>query len=308
MSFSSDFKNETGLSLGMIVGAIFAVIVAFFVWKNTYTIDEGERAVVTRLGTVTDTWNPGIHIKLPFIDSVHRYDVRVQKTSFGRLADEWRDKEEQPENLSAYSNDNQIIESYRLSVNWSFDPDRIVEAYRMFKGGDNIFNTVVSPLVQQCSKTVFGQYTATTIVQERAKLDKELDDLLKAQLAKYPVKIISVQIENVDFSKTFEDMIEQTARKKQEVEKAKSELKMQEILTKTAIAKAEAENQAIKLQSDAKAYQITVEAKAEADAIKIKAEALRTNRELIDLTIAEKWDGKLPQTTLGNSVPMLNLK
>lgn len=305
MSFSSDFKNETGLSFGLIVSGILAIILALGVFMNTYTIDEGERAVVTRLGTVTDTWNPGIHVKVPFIDSVHHYNVRVQKTTFGRLAD---DDKSGAENLSAYSNDNQIIESYRLSVNWSFDPDRITEAYRMFKGGDNIFNTVVSPLVQQCSKTVFGQYTATTIVQERTKLDKQLDDLLKEQLAKYPVKIISVQIENVDFSKTFEDMIEQTARKKQEVEKAKSELKMQEILTKTAIAKAEAENQAIKLQSDAKAYQITVEAKAEADAIKIKAEALRTNRELIDLTIAEKWDGKLPQTTLGNSVPMLNLK
>ena len=305
MSFNSNFKNETGLSFGYVVSGILAIIFAFFVWKNTYTIDEGERAVVTRLGTVTDTWNPGIHAKLPFIDSVHRYNVRVQKTTFGRLAG---DKDSDVENLSAYSNDNQIIESYRISVNWSFDPDRIVEAYRMFKGGDNIFNTVVSPLVQQSSKTVFGQYTATTIVQERNKLDNQLDGLLKEQLAKYPVRIISVQIENVDFSKTFEDMIEQTARKKQEVEKAKSELKMQEILTKTAIAKAEAENQAIKLQSDAKAYQITVEAKAEADAIKIKAEALRTNRELIDLTIAEKWDGKLPQTTLGNSVPMLNLK
>lgn len=304
MSFSSDFKNETGLSFGLIVSGIIAIILALGVFMNTYTIDEGERAVVTRLGTVTDTWNPGIHVKVPFIDSVHRYGVRVQKTTFGRLAD---DRSSDAENLSAYSNDNQIIESYRLSVNWSFDPDRIVEAYRMFKGGDNIFNTVVSPLVQQCSKTVFGQYTATTIVQERTKLDKQLDDLLKEQLAKYPVKIISVQIENVDFSKTFEDMIEQTARKKQEVEKAKSELKMQEILTKTAIAKAEAENQAIKLQSDAKAYQITVEAKAEAEAIKIKAEALRTNKELIELTIAEKWDGKLPQYNMGNSVPLLNL-
>lgn len=305
MSFSSDFKNETGLSFGLIVSAILAVVLALGIFMNTYTIDEGERAVVTRLGTVTDTWNPGIHVKVPFIDDVTTYNVRVQKVTFGKLAD----SNENVENLSAYSNDNQIIESYRLSITWAYDPARISDVYKYFgtKEGNGVFNTVVSPLVQQCSKTVFGQYTATTIVQERARLDKQLDDLLKEQLKKYPINIISVQIENVDFSKTFEDMIEQTARKKQEVEKAKSELKMQEILTKTAIAKAEAENQAIKLQSDAKAYQITVEAKAEAEAIKIKAEALRTNKELIELTVAEKWDGKLPQYNMGNSVPLLNL-
>jgi len=272
---------------------------------NLFVIDEGERAVVTRLGKVTTTWDSGIHVKVPFIESVHRYNVRVQKTTFGKLAEE----ESNVENLSAYSNDNQIIESYRLSVTWAYDPARITDAYKYFGTNDSnsVFYTVVSPLVQQCSKTVFGQYTATTIVQERARLDKQLDDLLKEQLAKYPIRIISVQIENVDFSKTFEDMIEQTARKKQEVEKAKSELKMQEILTKTAIAKADAENQAIKLQADAKAYQITTMAKAEAEAIRIKAEALKANRELIDLTVAEKWDGKLPTTNMSNAVPMLNL-
>ena len=288
---------------------IFGILVVLFVFpiifSNINVVDEGERAVITRLGTVTDVWNPGIHLKMPFIDSQHRYNVRVQKVTFGKLADE----DSNVENLSAYSNDNQIIESYRLSITWSYDPDRITDAYKYFGTGENnsVFYTVVSPLVQQSSKTVFGQYTATTIVQERARLDKQLDDMLKSQLAKYPIRIISVQIENVDFSKTFEDMIEQTARKKQEVEKAKSELKMQEILTKTAIAKADAENQAIKLQADAKAYQITTMAKAEADAIRIKAEALKTNKELIDLTIAEKWDGKLPTTNMSNAVPMLNL-
>lgn len=280
--------------------------ILMLIFINVAVIDEGQRAVITRLGEIYETWEPGIHVKMPFIDSAHVYNVRVQKTSFGKLAD---DTSSNVENLSAYSKDSQIIQSYRLSVTWAYDIDRITDAYKYFGTSDNnsVFYTVVSPLVQQCSKTVFGQYTATTIVQERAQLDKQLDSVLKEQLAKYPIRIISVQIENVDFTKTFEDMIEQTAKKKQEVEKAKSELQMQEVLTRTAIAKADAENKAIKLQADAKAYQITTMAKAEAEAIRIKAEALKANRELIDLTIAEKWDGKLPVTTMGNAVPMLNL-
>lgn len=284
--------------------ALFALIL---VSNNLYVIDEGERAVITRLGTIVDTWEPGIHIKYPLVEKVTRYNVRLQKTTFGRLAD---DSDSEQEVLSAYSHDNQIITSYRLSVTWAYDSNRIREAYKMFgsdESRNSVFYTVVAPLVQQTSKVIFGQFTSTTIIQERARLDETLDRALKDQLAKYPINVISVQIENVDFSQTFEQTIELTAQKKQEVEKAKNELKMIEISSQQKVAQAEAENKAVKLRADANAYQISVQAKAEAEAIKVKAEALKANRELIDLTIAEKWDGKLPTTSLGNSVPLLNL-
>ena len=59
---------------------IFGILVVLFVFpiifSNINVVDEGERAVITRLGTVTDVWNPGIHLKMPFIDSQHRYNVR----------------------------------------------------------------------------------------------------------------------------------------------------------------------------------------------------------------------------------------
>lgn len=42
-------------------------------------------------------------------------------------------------------------------------------------------------------------------------------------------------------------------------------------------------------------------ATAEAEAIRIRGEALRQNPALVDLTIAEKWDGKLPEQYLGGS-------
>lgn len=297
------FKFMTKLT-AIAAGAILALILLFW---NTYIIDEGERAVVTRLGEVHEVWDPGFHLKMPLIDSVKRYNMRIQKTVFGKTVSE----ETNRENLQAYSNDNQIIESYRLSITWAHDPARLEETYRLFgddKGDNSVFYTVVYPTVQQLSKVVFGQFVSTTIVQQRTKLDGILDQMLKDALAKYPIRILSVQIENVDFSRTFEQMIEATAQKKQEIEKAKNELKMIEISAQQKVAQADAENKAIKLQADAKAYRISVEAKAEAEAIRVKAEALKANKELIELTIAEKWDGKLPTTNLsGNSVPLLNL-
>ena len=57
--------------------------------------------------------------------------------------------------------------------------------------------------------------------------------------------------------------------------------------------------------------------KAEQEALKAKneklrrvtqAEALRDNPSLIQLRIAEKWDGQLPQVNGGGAIPLLNIE
>ena len=285
--------------LGAVVFFIFGLIFA-----NVYIVDQGEKAVETNFGEISKTWSAGFHIKIPFVQSVKRYSVRVQKTVFG----------DEDRVLSAYSNDQQIIENYAIAITWNYDPTRIEDVYKYFGTSDDesIFQTVVSPTIQQTSKTIFGQFTAQTIVQDRAKLDNALEHRIKEQLSKYPIQIISVQIIDINFSKTYENVIEQTAQKKQEIEKSRNELKRIEIETQQQVAKAEAENKAIKLKADAEAYQISVKAKAESDAIKLKAEALKANKDLVDLKLAEKWKGTVPQTVVVNDgksvLPLLNIE
>ena len=285
--------------LGAVVFFIFDLIFA-----NVYIIDQGEKAVVTNFGEISKTWSAGFHVKIPFVQSVKRYSVRVQKTVFG----------DGDRVLSAYSNDQQIIENYSIAITWNYDPTRIEDVYKYFGTSDDesVFQTVVSPTIQQTSKTIFGQFTAQTIVQDRAKLDDALEHRIKEQLSKYPIQIISVQIIDINFSKTYENVIEQTAQKKQEIEKSRNELKRIEIETQQQVAKAEAENKAIKLKADAEAYQISVKAKAESDAIKLKAEALKANKDLVDLKLAEKWNGTVPQTVVVNDgksvLPLLNIE
>ena len=287
------------IALGAIIFFIFSLIFA-----NVYIVDQGEKAVVTNFGEISKTWSAGFHIKIPFVQSVKRYSVRVQKTVFG----------DEDRVLSAYSNDQQIIENYAIAITWNYDPTRIEDVYKYFGTSDDesIFQTVVSPTIQQTSKTLFGQFTAQTIVQDRAKLDNALEHRIKEQLSKYPIQIISVQIIDINFSKTYENVIEQTAQKKQEIEKSRNELKRIEIETQQQVAKAEAENKAIKLKADAEAYQISVKAKAESDAIKLKAEALKANKDLIDLKLAEKWNGTVPRTVVVNDgksvLPLLNIE
>lgn len=299
-----------------LTGGIFAFLLAIAAVVNAVNvIDEGEKGVVLTFGEISRTWEPGLHVKVPFVQTVETYNMRVQKTTFGiNNYDSAEDNTPNENRLQAYSNDQQIIESYCVSMTWAYAPDRVEDVYKYF-GADSaatVFSSVVRPTVIQTTKAILGQFTAQTIVQQRARLDAAIETSLKEQLHNLPINIMSVQFEDVSFSQKYEEVIEQTAQKKMEIEKAQNELQRIQIEAQQQVAQAEARNKAIRLQADADAYKITALAKAEAEAIRMKGEALRANRELIDLTIAEKWDGTVPQTVIqgngGNSVvPLLNL-
>jgi prohibitin 2 len=85
--------------------------------------------------------------------------------------------------------------------------------------------------------------------------------------------VADLVIENVDLSNELEHAIEAKMVQEQEAAKAKFVQQKTEIEAQTAIIKA----------------------KGEAEAIRVRAEGLSKNREIIELLIVEKWDGKTPQ-------------
>lgn len=64
------------------------------------------------------------------------------------------------------------------------------------------------------------------------------------------------------------------------------------------VAQAQAEADKVRATAQGEADAKLMVAKADAQAIQIKGEALRQNQELVSLTIAERWDGKMPTQLL----------
>ncbi len=69
-----------------LVGIIILIIIILMVLSGSlFTVDEGEQALVTRLGQIKDNSQgqpqvmlPGLHVKTPFLDSVLYFDTRIQ--------------------------------------------------------------------------------------------------------------------------------------------------------------------------------------------------------------------------------------
>lgn len=250
-----------------------------------YTVDEKERGVILRNGALQGVAEPGLGFKIPFIDSVRMISVQNHTTAYDKL--------------QAYSRDQQTAE-LRVSVSWHVLPSDVAHVYTAYGDLDALVGRLISRQVPTQVENVFGQYTAIAAVQNRGKFVADVAAAIKSSISG-PVVIDGVQVENIDFSDAYERSIEDRMKAEIEIKTREQNLATEEVQAKIKVTQAKAEADAALAKARAEAEATRLKGQAEADAIKARAEALASNQNLIELTKAERWDGKLPDTVLPNT-------
>ena len=271
MAFYSDWNDDAKIGLG-IFGFLLAVIllVAGFIFAPFTIVGAGERGVAVTLGTVSsDVLDSGFHIVNP-IASIHKFNVQTQKAE----AD-----------ASAASSDLQTVTA-KVAVNYHLNPAIVTELYRSVGNNDAFVANVVTPAILDSVKAATASYTAEQLITQRAAVSDAIKQALAVRLTPYAF-VESVAITNFDFSESFNQAIEAKVTAEQNALAARNLLE----------------------QKKFEAEQIIVTATADAEAIRIQAEAVQNQggQAYIDLVVANKWDGDLPDTMLGETVPFLNL-
>lgn len=277
-----------------IVVAVTAFLVGItLIFGSWYTIDEGERGVLLRNGAVVGVATPGLGFKLPMIDSVAKLSVQTKVVVY--------------ETVESYSKDQQPA-SMRVSINYRLAPDRVQDIYAQFHDEEGVVARLIQPRLFEELKTVFGQYTAVSAIQERDRLNREVREAVSGAVSG-PVTIEGVQIENIDFSDAYELSIEQRMQAEVEVQKLRQNAEREKVQAEITVTQATAKANAVRAAAQADADAIRLLGDAEAAAILARGEALRSAPELVALVQAERWDGRLPQTMLPNSaIPMISLR
>ena len=254
-------------------------------------VPTGYTGIVTTFGKVHDTTlDAGISFKAPW-DNVIRMDNREQRFSF---------------ELEAFSKDIQEVD-LKGSVNLNIDKSTAMNLYR--EVGTDYINVLIAPRVQEDIKIVIARYTAETLVENRQVASDAMYDLLREELAAKGINVISIAIENLDFSDTFESAVEAKQVATQEKQRAKTQQEQQTMEAEQAAARkkieAEAAAEVVRIQADAEAYEIKTKADAEAEAN--EKIAATVTEELIDYTQAQNWNGKLPSTYIGSgsAIPVI---
>ena len=279
-------------------GAIFAgiaiaVVLIVFV-TCTATVETGYTGIVTTFGKVEAmTLEAGLHFKSPF-QQIIAMDNREQKTSF---------------TTEAFSSDIQQVD-ITGSINYAINKSTAMNLFK--EVGTDYFNKLVYPRMLEITKGVFSKYSAENLVANREKLSQDIRDGLDKELTDYGINVISLSIENLDFTDAFTDAVEakQVAAQRKlqaEIEQAQMTMETQQQAERQRI-NAEAAANVAKINADADAYATKVRSEAEAEANKKIAESLTEN--LIKFNEIKNWDGKLPTFMAGegtSTIPVLQM-
>ena len=279
---------------GLIILIVAIILVVLVATTCTATVQTGYTGIVTTFGKVEDvTLEAGLHFKSPF-QSIIPMDNREQKSSF---------------KTEAFSSDIQQVD-IDGSINYAINKKTAMNLFK--EVGTDYFNKLVYPRMLEITKGVFSKYTAENLVANRQNLSEAIREGLDQELAGYGINVISVSIENLDFTDAFTDAVEakQVAAQKKlqaEIEQGQMTMETQQQAERKRI-NAEAEANVAKINADADAYALQVRSEAEAEANKKIAESLTEN--LIRFNEVKAWDGKLPTYMPGQgstTMPILNL-
>ncbi|TDR89254.1 prohibitin family protein [Enterovirga rhinocerotis] len=278
--------------LSIVVATVVVLAGLSVLFGTWYTIDQGVRGVILRNGALIGVAQPGLGFKLPLIDTVQKISVQTHVENF--------------DNMHTYSKDQQPA-LLKLSVNYRVSPDRVADLYSLYGSVEGALARMIRPYVNQQSKIVFGGYTAVSAIQDRGKLNAEVAQAIENSV-KGPIEIESVQIESIDFSKAYEQSIEQRMLAEVEVQRLRQNADREKVQAEITVTQATARANAVRAQAQAEADAIRVKGEAEATAIRARGAALGDNPHLVNLVQAERWNGVLPTTMVpGGAVPMISM-
>lgn len=259
---------------GKIVSGVAAVLIVLLIGANSFvSVEYGHVGLYKTFGKLNDnTLSPGIHFKIPFIQTVIQVNTQVTKAET---------------DTSASSKDLQPVSTH-VAVNYSVNK---TSAFNLMNNiGGNFDNVIINPAIQEIVKEVTAKYPAEDLITRRDVVSGEISEHLTARLAKYDLIVNDINIVNFKFSEAFNQSIEAKQVAQQQALKAENDLRRIEIEAKQKIAQAQAEAESLRL----KKQEVTPEL-VQLKQIEVQEKAL------------EKWNGVLPSVT-GGATPFVDVQ
>lgn len=251
-----------------ILSIVFIAIALIGIFNPIVMVKVGQRGIVVTLGNPSEKIKKeGAHLILPIIQELVTMDVRTQKKQV---------------KTEVYTKD---IQQARIEyvLNYNLSEDGVYDM--LTKVGMNYEDKMIIPTVEGVIKNVIGKWNAQDLVANRELATKDIYTILSQELKNSKIIVSNFQITDLNYSDVFEKAIENKVTAEQEALKAK--------------------NKTVQIQEEAK--QKIIAAEAEAKSMAIRAQALTQNKALVEYEAVQKWNGKLPEYMLGDTVPFLNL-
>ena len=197
-------SNITKFSL---VGILLIVIV---ISNSIFVISEVERGVTLRFGQMIEAdVKPGIHVKIPFVDDVRRFDARILTV------------DATPASFFTVEKKRLIVDSY---AKWKIAD---VETYYKATGGvERVAENRLARRVNDGLRNQFGTRTLREVVSgERDILMQNItEDLNSTVLAELGIQVVDVRVKRIDLPDEVSNQVyrRMTAERNKEAQELRS--------------------------------------------------------------------------------------
>lgn len=269
----------------IMLSVIGFVVVIAILFGSFGTVNAGQRGVKTRFGAVVSVVDPGFYVKTPFLDQVHKMDVKTRTINYDKNGAEGDSSD--TSQLFGASKDLQDVQ-IGVVVNYHIDATKVGDIFAQYSSVDNYEANVIEPVVREVVKSTSAQFTAEELVTKRAEYSDKVNVALTEKFTAKNAILERFSVTNFEFSKSFSAAIEAKV---------------------TAVQNAEAQkNKLEQVKYEAQQTIETAKATAEAQRISSQALAAQGGADYIQLRAIQQWDGHLPtQMIPGTAVPFINL-
>jgi membrane protease subunit HflC len=244
------------MKLGFASGVALVLVLAALIvgYSSFFTVYQTQQALVVRLGNpVRVVSEPGLHVKLPFVDNVIAVDRRIL------------DLEAPAQEVIASDQKRLVVDAfarYRIK-----DPLRFYQTLGSILGA----NSQLAILLNSALRRVLGEATFTHVVRDqRADLMARIRDLVDREAASYGIEVVDVRIRRADLPEQNSQAVYQrmqTERQREAAEfRAQGAQRGQEIRSRAdrevtvLVAEATAKSEQIRGEGDSQRNQIFADA------------------------------------------------
>lgn len=247
---------------------ILAVAVLFLGWMSVFTVNEGESAFILRLGKIVSqeggqpvTYRPGLHYKIPLIDHVRIFDMRMQELSTSSS---------QPLTVVTKEQTYLVVDYF---ARW-----RISDLSKFYTstGGSNVWaETLLEQRLNDIVRAEYGKRTSDQAISaDRASMMAAIREQANTVGKDQGISVLDVRIQQITLPK---DVMDSVFKRMATERKQFAEAKRAEGVEKSEEIKALADQRVTVIKAEAQTEAAAIRAKGDYDAAQIYSQAYSSN-------------------------------
>ncbi len=184
--------NDSLRNLGTVLLGLVAVLLLFSF--SAFSVDQREYALVQRLGKIVSVKKePGLYLKVPFVDNVRYFDNRI-------VTLDW----EQPAEFNTIENKYMTVDSF---VKWRIiDPAKYYVSTK--EGGEAAAEDRLSKVVNDGLRDEFVKRTVRdAIAGERTAIMDNLRKKADIEARQIGIQVVDVRLKRVDYSEKISESV-----------------------------------------------------------------------------------------------------